>query len=116
MRVNAMKILVIGDVTSPKGVAHLSENLWKFREENKIDFCVVNGENASFITGISPELAEVLLRAYDVISAKNAAKTPSCAPAPMRSDFGFAIRGVKSVIAPTPRKMSDGKIAHSSNK
>jgi metallophosphoesterase (TIGR00282 family) len=57
-----MKILVIGDVTSPQGVEHLKRNLWKFREENKIDFCVVNGENASFITGISPELAEVLLR------------------------------------------------------
>ena len=67
-----MKILVIGDVTSPKGVAHLSENLWKFRDANKIDFCVVNGENASFITGISAELAERLLRAgADVITGGN---------------------------------------------
>lgn len=57
-----MKILVIGDVTSPAGVEHLSKNLWKFRKENKIDFCVVNGENASFITGISAPLAEKLLR------------------------------------------------------
>ena len=67
-----MKILVIGDVTSPQGVEHLKKNLWKFREENKIDFCVVNGENASFITGISPELAEVLLRAgADCITGGN---------------------------------------------
>ena len=67
-----MKILVIGDVTSPKGVEHLSEKLWKFRGENKIDFCVVNGENASFITGISAELAEKLLRAgADVITGGN---------------------------------------------
>lgn len=57
-----MKVLVIGDVTSPGGIEHLSKNLWKFREENKIDFCVVNGENASFISGISKELAEILLR------------------------------------------------------
>ena len=57
-----MKILVIGDVTSPSGIEHLKRNLWKFRKQNKIDFCVVNGENASFITGISPELAEILLR------------------------------------------------------
>lgn len=57
-----MKILAIGDVTSPAGVEHLTKNLWKFRKENGIDFCVVNGENASFITGISPELAELLLR------------------------------------------------------
>ena len=67
-----MKILVIGDVTSPSGVEHLKRNLWKFREENKIDFCVVNGENASFITGISAELAEILLRAgADCITGGN---------------------------------------------
>ncbi len=57
-----MKILVIGDVTSPAGIEHLSKRLWKIREENKIDFCIVNGENASFVTGISPELAEVLIK------------------------------------------------------
>ena len=67
-----MKILVIGDVTSPSGVEHLKRNLWKFREQNKIDFCVVNGENASFVTGISAELAEVLLRSgADCISGGN---------------------------------------------
>ena len=57
-----MRILVIGDVTSQRGVEHLCKNLWKYRRENRIDFCVVNGENASFITGISPQLAEKLLR------------------------------------------------------
>ena len=57
-----MRILVIGDVTSPAGVEHLTGKLWKFRRDNKIDFCVVNGENASFITGISAELAELLVR------------------------------------------------------
>ena len=67
-----LKILVIGDVTSPQGIEHLKRNLWKFREANKIDFCVVNGENASFITGISPELAETLLRAgADCITGGN---------------------------------------------
>ncbi len=67
-----MKILVIGDVTSPEGVEHLSRELWKFREANGIDFCVVNGENASFVTGISPELAELLLRSgADCITGGN---------------------------------------------
>ena len=67
-----MKILAIGDVTSPKGVEHLKNNLWKIREQNKIDLCVVNGENASFITGISAELADVLFRAgADVITGGN---------------------------------------------
>ncbi len=67
-----MKILVIGDVTSPKGLEHLKKNLWKFRKEKKIDFCVVNGENASFITGISPDGATELLRAgADCITGGN---------------------------------------------
>lgn len=67
-----MRILAIGDVTSPTGVEHLKKNLWKFREENKIDFCVVNGENASFISGISSDLAEILLRAgADCITGGN---------------------------------------------
>lgn len=67
-----MKILVIGDVTSPLGIEHLKNRLWQVRKENKIDFCVVNGENASFITGISKELSEELLRAgADVISGGN---------------------------------------------
>ena len=67
-----MKILAIGDVTSPKGIEHLKNNLWKIRKEYGVDFCAVNGENASFITGISPELAEVLLRSgADVITGGN---------------------------------------------
>lgn len=57
-----MKILVIGDVTSPGGVEHLSKNLWKFRQANGIDLCIVNGENASFINGISEEAAIRLIR------------------------------------------------------
>ena len=67
-----MRILVIGDVTSPSGVEHLSRKLWKFRELERVDFCVVNGENASFVTGISAELAEVLTRAgADCITGGN---------------------------------------------
>lgn len=57
-----MRILVIGDVTSPAGVEHLFKNLWKFREKSRVDLCIVNAENASFITGVSPQLAEKLTR------------------------------------------------------
>ena len=57
-----MRILTIGDITSPAGLLHLTKNLWKYREENKIDMVIVNGENASFITGISEEGAVKLLR------------------------------------------------------
>lgn len=67
-----MKILAIGDVTSPGGVAHLEKNLWSVRKKHAVDFCIVNGENASFITGVSRDGAEILLRSgADVITGGN---------------------------------------------
>lgn len=67
-----VNILVIGDVISPEGIEHLKKNLWKIRENNKIDFCIVNGENASFVTGISADLADLLFRSgADVITGGN---------------------------------------------
>lgn len=67
-----MKLLVIGDVTSRGGIEHLKKNLWRVRREENVDFCIVNGENASFITGISEELAEELFTAgADVITGGN---------------------------------------------
>ena len=58
-----MKILCIGDVTSPAGVEHLRQKLWSVRRKEGIDFCIVNSENASVITGISAADAEVLFSA-----------------------------------------------------
>lgn len=58
-----MRILAIGDVTSKLGVMHLERELWRVRDRERIDFCIVNAENAAFITGASPELAERLLSA-----------------------------------------------------
>lgn len=67
-----LKILAIGDVTSPEGIRHLEEVLWRYRERAGIDFCVVNGENASFISGISEPLAKRLLSAgADCITGGN---------------------------------------------
>lgn len=67
-----MKVLIIGDVTSPAGLLHLKNNLWRVRRERGIELCIVNGENASFITGIGAEAAEELLRhGADVITGGN---------------------------------------------
>ncbi|MBR2465975.1 MAG: YmdB family metallophosphoesterase [Clostridia bacterium] len=67
-----MRILAIGDVTSPAGLEHLTKNLWRVREKYRIDFCIVNGENASLVTGISEDAAKLLLRSgADVISGGN---------------------------------------------
>lgn len=67
-----MKILAVGDVVGNVGVEHLEKHLWKKINENKIDFCVVNGENASEISGISRADAQRILDAgADVITLGN---------------------------------------------
>lgn len=67
-----MRILAIGDVTSQGGLDHLRKSLWGVRRANNIDFCIVNGENASFITGISPEGAEELIKSgADAVTGGN---------------------------------------------
>ena len=43
-------------------------------------------------------------------------KMPSWAAAPRSRLLGLAIRGPKSVIAPTPMKIREGRIAHSSKR
>ena len=67
-----MKILALGDVTSPSAAEYLSNTLWDFRRKNKIDFVVVNGENASFITGASPDILKKLISAgADAVTGGN---------------------------------------------
>ena len=67
-----MKILAIGDITSPAGVKHLCDKLWGVRRQFGIDLCIVNGENASVVTGIGEEGADMLLRSgADVITGGN---------------------------------------------
>ena len=48
-----MRILAVGDVVGSTGVAHLEATLRAFVAKNKIDFTVVNGENASDVHGLS---------------------------------------------------------------
>ena len=51
----------------------------------------------------------------NTIASRYAAKIPNCAAAPNRKLIGFAINGRKSVSAPTPRKIRDGRMDHSSS-
>ena len=67
-----MRILALGDVTDPRAVDYLATHLWTFRKEKKIDFTVLNAENAGFIAGPSPEDALRLLDAgADVLTGGN---------------------------------------------
>ncbi|OUD10373.1 metallophosphoesterase [Marivivens niveibacter] len=64
-----MKILFLGDVVGRGGRAAVVERLAKMREAWKLDFVVVNGENATRGMGLSGEHAKALLDAgADVIT------------------------------------------------
>ena len=55
-----MKILAIGDIVGGIAIDYLGKNLSRFVRENKIDFVIANGENASEIKGLSKNDAESL--------------------------------------------------------
>ena len=55
-----MKILAIGDIVGSIAIDYLSKNLSKFVRDNKVDYVIANGENASEIKGLSKNDAESL--------------------------------------------------------
>ena len=55
------RILAVGDVTAG-GLQFLRRRLPRLLRQREIDFCVVNGENASLV-GITPEQAEAIFSA-----------------------------------------------------
>ena len=48
-----MNILAVGDIVGTIGVKELQQRLPKIKKEWKIDFCIVNGENAAEGMGIT---------------------------------------------------------------
>jgi len=68
-----MKILILGDVVGNSGVEQLKKSLNKIIEENKIDFTIVNGENAAEDgKGITKDIAKKLFSiGVDVITSGN---------------------------------------------
>ena len=58
-----MKILFLGDVVGRAGRTAVVERLPKLREAWKLDFVVVNGENASAGAGLTGEHAKLILGA-----------------------------------------------------
>lgn len=55
-----MRILAIGDIVGGIAIDYLGKNLSKFINDNRIDFVIANGENASEIKGLSRRDAEAL--------------------------------------------------------
>ena len=67
-----MKILAVGDVVGNIGTEYLTEKLWSTRSALGADMCIVNGENASDIIGLSRTDAMRILEAgADVITLGN---------------------------------------------
>ena len=67
-----MKILALGDVVGANAIQHLKTHLWRIRRQNKIDFVIANGENATEIRGLCARDARELLDCgIDVITLGN---------------------------------------------
>ena len=68
-----MNILILGDVAGPAGVKAVKERLPEIIKEKKIDFAIVNGENAADSgRGITKKIFEEFLKAgADVITTGN---------------------------------------------
>lgn len=66
-----IKVLAVGDVCGEPGLEYLTAKLKPYKQENGIDFCVVNGENAN-VVGITPRQADAIFKAgADVITLGN---------------------------------------------
>ncbi len=67
-----LNILAVGDVVGPESVRFLKENLWNIRKKLRVEFTVVNGENAAAGNGIDSASAKMLLQSgADVITTGN---------------------------------------------
>lgn len=65
------RVLAVGDVVAETGLLFLEKQLRSVKRHYGVDFCVVNGENASML-GMTPEQAERIFTAgADVITLGN---------------------------------------------
>ena len=71
-----MKILAIGDIVGEGGLDKLKEVLPKIKEEEDIDFVIVNAENSSGGMGLTTKCFNILqkLKANNSIEAVNFAQ------------------------------------------
>ena len=67
-----LKILAVGDIVGENGVKKLKEVLPKIRQEEGIDFCIVNGENSAGGMGITTKIFQDMISLnIDVITMGN---------------------------------------------
>ena len=67
-----MNILAIGDLVGDAGLKKLAQEIKKIKEENKIDFTIVNGENVADGMGIiKKQFDEIINIGTDVVTIGN---------------------------------------------
>ena len=67
-----MKVLLVGDIIGKPGRKAVASVLPELRKQHGIDLVIGNGENASGGIGITPPMAEELIRSgIDVITSGN---------------------------------------------
>ena len=67
-----MRILFIADVVGVPGRRAIEERLASVKEELRVDFCILNGENLADGVGITPKLADKMLESgADVLTLGN---------------------------------------------
>lgn len=67
-----MRILAVGDIVGKPGREYIYRNLFAIREKYRIDFVIANGENSATTNGITPDIADELVRrGVDVITMGN---------------------------------------------
>jgi metallophosphoesterase (TIGR00282 family) len=67
-----LRLLFLADVFGSAGRRAVEERLPGLRDELRVDFCIVNGENAADGRGLTPKLADRLLAAgADVVTLGN---------------------------------------------
>ncbi len=67
-----MKILAVGDIVGNIGVKELKRKVSKIKEEKKIDFVIVNGENSAEGMGITEKnFKDILEAGADVVTMGN---------------------------------------------
>lgn len=69
---NIIRVLYVGDVVGPSGLATLKSELSKIQTEKNVDFTIVNGENSCNGRGITEDEAKQIFEAgADVITTGN---------------------------------------------
>ena len=67
-----MKILAVGDLIGSAGIRKLKSELPRLIEREKIDFVIVNGENAADGMGITEKMYKELLQfKVDVVTTQS---------------------------------------------